>query len=68
MATDNAQTGAKVLRVIWRHSAIGYPVRQKRTLKALGFSRLGQTVELPDNPAVRGMVAKVTHLVEVLEA
>jgi large subunit ribosomal protein L30 len=46
-------------------SAIGYNVSQKRTLKALGFSKLGQTVEHTDNPQIRGMLNAVKHLVEV---
>jgi large subunit ribosomal protein L30 len=57
----------KTLRIKLVKSGIGTPERQKRTLKALGFRRLGQTVERPDNPAVRGMVTAVRHLVEVSE-
>ncbi len=53
------------IRVKWVKSAIGYNKRQKDTIRALGLHRLGETVELPDNPAVRGMVAAVTHLVTV---
>jgi large subunit ribosomal protein L30 len=53
------------LRVTWVKSAIGYDRRQRRTLKGLGFRRLRQTVELPDVPEVRGMIAKVVHLVRV---
>ena len=55
----------KTLRVTWRKSAIGYNKRQKATLAALGFKKLGETREMPDNAAVRGMIAKVTHLVTV---
>jgi large subunit ribosomal protein L30 len=51
--------------VKWIKSAIGYNVRQKRTLKALGFSKLGQVVEHDDSPQVRGMLNSVRHLVEV---
>jgi large subunit ribosomal protein L30 len=53
------------LRVTWVKSAIGYSKDQKGTIRALGLRRLGQTVELPDNPAVRGMLAAVSHLVAV---
>ena len=49
-------------------SSIGYSVRQKRTLQALGLRRLGQTVEHVDTPAIRGMVDKVRHMVAVEEA
>jgi large subunit ribosomal protein L30 len=48
-------------------SAIGYAGDQKRTLRALGLRRLGQTVEHRDTRAIRGMVNKVRHLVKVAE-
>ena len=41
--------------------------RQKRTLRALGLRRMRQRVVLPDNPAVRGMIAAIPHLVRVVE-
>jgi len=46
-------------------SAIGAQERHKRTLKALGLGRINKTRRLPDNPAVRGMLFHVKHLVEV---
>lgn len=55
------------LRVTYSKSAIGYTVRQKATIKALGFTRLVQTVEHDDTPAVRGMIRKVNHLLTVEE-
>ncbi len=55
------------LQVTWRKSAIGYNHDQKETIRKLGLRRLNQTVEHPDTPTVRGMVAKVRHLVEVSE-
>jgi large subunit ribosomal protein L30 len=55
------------LRVTWRKSAIGYKRDQKRTIEALGLKRLGHTVEHGDSRAVRGMITKVRHLVEVSE-
>ncbi len=57
----------KVLRVTLVRSAIGYNYMQKRTVRALGLSRLHQTVEHVDLPALRGMIAKISHLVEVEE-
>ena len=53
------------LRVTYRKSAIGYARDQRATLAALGLKRLHQTVEHEANPAIRGMVAKVRHLVNV---
>lgn len=52
------------LRITWVKSDIGYAKDQRRTLKALGFHRLCQTVEHEDSPSIRGMVAKVGHLVK----
>jgi large subunit ribosomal protein L30 len=57
----------KSLRITWVKSSIGYSRRQKATIRALGFKRLGQTVEQKDTPVIRGMVDKVNHLVEVEE-
>jgi large subunit ribosomal protein L30 len=45
-------------------SGIGQTVRQKGTLKALGFSRLHQVVEKETTPQIMGMIAKVKHLIE----
>ena len=48
-------------------SRIGAPVDQKRTLDAMGLTKLNHVVELEDTPAARGMVAKVKHLVKVVD-
>jgi large subunit ribosomal protein L30 len=58
---------AKVLRITYTTSAIGVKYDQKETVRRLGLVRLGQTVEQPDTPAVRGMIHKVRHLVTVEE-
>ncbi len=55
------------LKVTWTKSAIGYAENQKRTIAALGLKRLHQTVEHPDNPAIRGMISTVPHLLRVEE-
>jgi large subunit ribosomal protein L30 len=57
----------KVVRVTLVKSAIGYDYHQKRTLRALGLRRMQQSVDHADSPALRGMLAKVIHLVEVEE-
>ena len=57
---------AKV-RIKYIRSAIGCPKDQKATIRALGFRKLQQTVEHEDHPAVRGMIRKVMHLVQVEE-
>jgi len=46
-------------------SAIGTKPKHRGTLRALGLGRIGRTSVLPDRPEIRGMVARVTHLVEV---
>jgi large subunit ribosomal protein L30 len=55
------------VKVTWRKSAIGYNHDQKETIRRLGLKRLNQTVEHDDNPAIRGMIFKVIHLVDVQE-
>ncbi len=55
------------LKVTYTKSTIGYAHDQKRTVASLGLRRLHQSVLLPDNGAVRGMVFKVRHLVTVEE-
>lgn len=57
----------KFVRVTLVRSPIGYNKRQKATVRALGLRRLNQTVEHVDSPVIRGMIAKVIHLVEVEE-
>ncbi len=55
------------LRVKLVKSPIGYPRDQKATLRALRLTKMNKVRELPDNPAIRGMIRKVVHLVEVEE-
>lgn len=57
----------KILRITLVRSPIGYPVRQKETVRAIGLNRMHQTVEQLDSPSMRGMIAKISHLVEVEE-
>jgi large subunit ribosomal protein L30 len=61
-----AATGKKV-RITLVRSPIGYNDKQKATVRALGLRHLHQTVEHPDNAAVRGMINAVVHLVKVQE-
>jgi large subunit ribosomal protein L30 len=53
------------LRITWVKSGIGYAGTQKKTLKALGFSRLNQSVVHDDSRSMRGMLNKVRHLIKV---
>jgi len=53
------------LRITWVKSGIGYSQRQKETIRALGLRRLGTSVEQADTPVIRGMISKISHLVQV---
>lgn len=55
------------IKVVQVRSAIGIPPKHRGTLKALGLGRIGKVNTLPDRPEIRGMVAKVPHLVTVEE-
>ncbi|MFE8703847.1 50S ribosomal protein L30 [Cytobacillus sp. FJAT-54145] len=58
---------ANKLEITLTRSVIGRPQDQRETVKALGLRKLHQTVEQQDNPAIRGMINKVAHLVTVKE-
>ena len=64
MATEDQGRQLKVTLV---KSAIGSKPKQRGTLRALGLRRIDHTVEHPDKPEVRGMIARVPHLVRVEE-
>ena len=55
------------LKITQTRSAIGTKPKQRGTLRALGLGRIGRTRTLPDRPEIRGMLAKVPHLVTVEE-
>jgi large subunit ribosomal protein L30 len=56
------------IRVTQIRSAIGTKPKQRGNLRALGLGRIGKSNVLPDRPEIRGMIARVPHLVEVTEA
>ncbi|MEM7273493.1 MAG: 50S ribosomal protein L30 [Actinomycetota bacterium] len=56
------------IRVTQTRSAIGAKPKQRGTLRALGLGRIGKTNVLPDRAEIRGMIARVPHLVEVEES
>ncbi|MDD2201124.1 MAG: 50S ribosomal protein L30 [Firmicutes bacterium] len=58
---------AKKLAVTLKRSTISRPEAQRATVRSLGLRKIGQTVEHDDNPVIRGMISKVSHLVEVTE-
>ncbi len=57
----------KTIRIQYFRSSIGRSGHQKRMVKSLGLRRLNQIVEREDTPAVRGVVAKVPHLLQIVE-
>jgi large subunit ribosomal protein L30 len=65
--TSKAATSGKI-QLKWVRSAICTPVKHKKVVKGLGFTRLNQVIERPDTAAIRGMVKKVPHLVEIVKA
>lgn len=65
--SKTAQEKVKRIRVTLVKSPIGYSKEHKGTVRALGLRRLHQTVEHMDSPSLRGMLYKVSHLVEIEE-
>ena len=66
MAKAKKNAAVSIITVEQYRSGICTPVNQKRTLRALGLRRMWKQVQLPDNRAVRGMIATVPHLVRVV--
>ncbi|MBV9182785.1 MAG: 50S ribosomal protein L30 [Acidobacteria bacterium] len=66
MTANKANPGT--LRLKYVRSMIATPVKHKRVVRGLGFTRLNQVIERPDTAAIRGMVAKVPHLVEIVDS
>lgn len=59
---------AKMLKITLVRSTIGQVPKARATAKAMGFRKLNQTVELPDNASTRGQIQKIRHMVKVEEA
>jgi len=67
MAAKKSAQGGGTVRLKYVRSVICTPVKHKRVVRGLGFTRLNQVIERPDTTAIRGMVAKVPHLVEIVQ-
>jgi len=61
------QASSGKIHIKWVRSAICSPLKHKNVVKGLGFTRLNQVIERPDTAAIRGMVKKVPHLVEIVK-
>ena len=67
MAPRPVKKKGKTLEIVQFRSGICTPENHKRTLRSLGLNRLNQKVSRPDNPAIRGMVKSIPHLVRIVE-
>ncbi|MFM8267400.1 MAG: 50S ribosomal protein L30 [Ilumatobacteraceae bacterium] len=68
MAAKKAAAAERMLIVTQVRSAIGNKPKNRGTLRALGLRRIGDTNTLPDRPEIRGMIARIPHLIEVSES
>jgi len=66
MVTKTSKAASGKIQIKWVRSAICTPEKHKLVAKGLGFTRLNQVIERPDNAAIRGMVKKIPHLVEIV--
>jgi large subunit ribosomal protein L30 len=66
MAKKKEETGGNITIQYYR-SSIGFSKKQKEIVKALGITKLNQKVTRPDTPAMRGIVAKVPHLLRIVD-
>jgi len=64
-SADMVKTKQNTLKITQVKSRIGYKKKAKATLDAMGIKKMNQTVELPDNPAIRGMIKKIEYLIRV---
>ena len=63
-----AKAGPATIKIRWIRSGIAFNRKQSEVIRSLGLRRLQHVVERPDTPVVRGLIAKVAHLVEVVDA
>ena len=66
MTTKKPKAVSGKIHLKWIRSAICAPVKQKLVVKGLGFTRLNQVIVRPDTAAIRGMVKKIPHLIEIV--
>ena len=64
-AKKAAEKAKKTIKIRQVRSGIGFDKTQKATLRALGLVKIGRVREHPDNPAIRGMAATISHLVVI---
>ena len=64
--TEEKKSGGTI-KIQYYKSTIGYSKKQKAMVKGLGFTKLNQTREKPDNAAMRGVVNKIPHILRIVE-
>lgn len=67
MAKKKEENSGNTITIQYYRSSIGFSKRQKQIVKALGITKLNQKVTRPDTPSMRGIVAKVPHLLRIVE-
>ena len=67
MANNTENTSGGTIKIQYYRSSIGYSKKQKDMVKSLGITKLNQTITRPDNAAMRGVVAKIPHLLRIVE-
>ncbi len=67
MAEENKETNGGTIKIQYYKSMIGYSKKQKTIVKSLGITKMNQVVTRPDNPSMRGIVAKIPHLLRIVE-
>jgi large subunit ribosomal protein L30 len=67
MANNTEQSSGGTINIQYYKSTIGYSKKQKQMVKSLGITKLNQTVTRPDTASMRGVVAKVPHLLRIVE-
>ncbi len=66
MAGKKTASSSPKIKIQYYRSSIGFNEQQKLVVRGLGFNKLNSTRDVADTPAIRGMIAKVPHLVRVL--
>jgi large subunit ribosomal protein L30 len=67
MAKKEEQNGGADIKIQYYRSVIGFSKKQKAVIKSLGMTKLNQIVTRPDTPSMRGIVAKVPHLLRIVD-
>ena len=67
MAATNDEAKGSTIKIQWYRSTIATPKTHKEIVRSLGLTKLNQIVERPDTPSMRGVVAKVPHLLRIIE-